>query len=671
MVLGALTALPLLGVACGSSKDKTSTGQGTGGATSTTAMGASGGAGGGGIGLGGSFNHGSVVSLSITPSTATLNVTSGTPATQAFQLIAHYQDSTTAPLTGAAWSATNPAVGSIDGNGNFTANGMEGGDVTITASSGGLSTNAMLTVAVLVVQNPDMVDPTTQMALQNATTPDTTVLWAYPYDKMTYPRGIGAPPLMWLKGNATDTIYVHFKSSTFEVQSYKANVGGRFDFDPTLWNQFAQSSSGDAELTVTRMSGTTATLLVDQHYTIANGSMRGTIYYWAINTGRVMRIQPGAATPDDFIGASVTCPSCHTVSAGGSHLVMNEGNWPSETSISYNLGTNKNDFSGMNDTTGASPWALAGVSADGSVVVQNFAPLRGNIGGQTGAFDAVTNAQIPSTGLEGVELFMPAFSPDDKLLAYVDNGGDLHAYDWDPVNKKATNDRLIIAAGTNAATKQINAPTVSPDHQWIVYQRSSGYGSLGIAGDLYMASVANPGTEVALGNLNGANYPFAAGTRDNDLNFEPTFAPVAAGGYFWVVFHSRRTFGNVAGLTGPAFVAEGNGVKQLWVAAIDQAPVAGQDPSHPAFWLPGQDPTTLNMRGYWALSPCMADGQTCMSGTDCCGGYCNGSGDAAAPVCQSTSTGCSSAGNHCATAADCCDPGAVCINNVCSEAPPQ
>jgi hypothetical protein len=80
---------------------------------------------------------------------------------------------------------------------------------------------------------------------------------------------------------------------------------------------------------------------------------------------------------------------------------------------------------------------------------------------------------------------------------------------------------------------------------------------------------------------------------------------------------------------------------------------------------------TLNMRGYWALDPCKGDGQGCTSGTECCGGYCDASGDASAPVCKSTSNGCSNAGDHCNTAADCCDTTAVCINDVCSEPPPQ
>jgi WD40-like Beta Propeller Repeat len=659
-------AVPVGAIACSSSGTDGAGGHAT--SSASTASNNSGGSTANGFGQGGGFEHGDIVSIAVTPPTATIDVNGGATATQAFTATATYTDGTTSPIA-ASWGATNPSVGSIDGGGTFTANGSLGGIVQIVATSGAAKGTATLTVKLHVTLNPDNVDTATQTALQNATTPDATAVWAYPYDQMVYPRGIGGPPLMWNGGGATDTVWVHLTTSTFDLSIFKANANTRYDFDPALWQQYTDSSGGAAELKVARFANNAAGIMVDHHDVIAPASMRGTIYYWAINTGRVMRIKPGSATPDDFIGAAITCPSCHTASANGSRLIMNEGSWPHEDSVSYNLLSSSNDYFGLHTDGGSSQWALAGVSADGTVIVQNFAPLRGSIGVQTGAFDAATGMQLPATGLEGHELYMPAFSPDDKLLAYIDGaGGDLRAYDWDSVAKQATNDRLIVAAGANAATKIINAPTISPDHQWIVYQRSTQNGSLGNKADLYVASVANPGTELPLTSLNGTNYPFAAGARDKQYNFEPTFAPVAAGGYFWLVFHSRRTFGNA--LTGAAFNGEGSGTKQLWVAAIDQAPVAAVDPSHSPFWLPGQAIDTLNMRGYWALDPCKGDGQGCASGTECCGGYCDGT-DGSNGVCKSQSGGCSQSGDQCQTVADCCDPAASCINHVCSEPPPN
>ena len=609
-------------------------------------------------------------SLAITPSSTTLDVSNGIPATAQFQATATYADNTTAQVQ-AQWSADDPTVGAIDNGGAFKATGLLGGVVNITAKYQTLSASAVLTVKLHVASNPANASSAIQTALTGATTPDSAINWAYPYDQTVFPRGLTETPLMWFGGAAPDVYYVQLTSPTFELTTFVTAPGQRYDFDQTIWSQFINSSSGGAELKVARWNGSAAAVAVDQHWTIGNGSMRGTIYYWAINTGNVMRIQPGASSPQQFVTGGVACPSCHTVSANGNHLVMNTGNWPSETSVDYDLGTSSNAFSGMSVNSGASAWAQAGVSADGSVVVQNFAPLRGNIGTTTGAFDAVTAAQIPSTGLEGIQMWMPAFSPDDKLIAYVDSStGDLRAFDWDATNKKASNGRLIMAAGTNASTKVIQFPTVSPDHNWIVYQRASQLGSLGNPGDLYVASVASPGTEQALDALNGKTYPFAAGTRDRDLSFEPTFAPVAAGGYFWLVFHSRRTFGNA--LTGPAYVSEGNGVKQLWIAAFDQAPKNNVDPSHAAFHLEGQDTTTENMRGYWALAPCKGDGQGCQSGTDCCGGYCTPTADAGL-VCGSTPNGCSQVGDKCTTAADCCgaNSGVTCINSHCASPTPN
>jgi hypothetical protein len=672
LALIAFATIPaLIAAACGSSGyDASATTGATGGHAPTTSSSTSSGFA-GGMGTGGHQDHGTLDAISVDPPMATITIQNGTPIAQQFQATAHYHDGWT-QMIAATWSATNLAVGKIDGSGKFSASGAQGGVVKVSATDGTHTASADLTVKMYVLQNPGAIDPNTIKTLQQAASPDGSIVWSYPYDGTVFPRGLGAPPLMWNGGAAADTYYVHLTSGTFELEAFANNLPSRFDLDPTTWDQFANSTSGDAELKVARLSNGAATVVVDHHWTIAPASMRGTIYYWAINTGRVMRIKPGAAAPDDFLGPQVTCPSCHTVSANGAKLVMNEGSWPVETSISYDLGMNTNAFSGYpSNGGGAAEFALAGVSADGKVVVENFAPLRGPIAKQTGAFDALTGAPIPATGLEGLKLWMPAFSPDDKLLVYTEAGShDLRAFDWDEATQKAANDRLIVPAGGDASKSYVSFPTASPDHAWVIYQRSNTMGSLGNASNLYAADSAQ-GTEVALDALNGAAYPFAAGDRDRNWNYEPTFAPVAAGGYFWVVFHSRRTFGNA--LTGAAYNGEAQGTKQLWVAAIDINPQPGKDPSHPAFHLPGQALDTLNMRGYWALDPCKGDGIGCAQGTECCGGYCDDPGDGGAPTCKSTSNGCSHSGDHCATDADCCDnaTGTTCINNVCSEPPPK
>jgi hypothetical protein len=636
--------------------------------------------------LGDSGPEKTVTALAISPSQASIEVLNGALASQQFQVTATYSDGTTGPLSALPdWSSDQPALGKISSTGDYTTTGTLGGTTTVTATFGTLKATATLLVKLHYIENQAQLPSNVTGPLAAATSPDPVVKWAYPYDGTVFPKGINQSTLQWIGGNASDYYYIDVDGPTFQLEAYASAPNQQWDFTISDWNQFLDSTSGLAELKVARWNGANASVLVDEHLTVANGSMRGTIYYAAYSAsggaqlGRVLRIQPGATVYDDFLDAGATCTACHSVSANGGTLIYNAGYWPPEVSNSYDLKGQTMLFSGFlnpGPDGGASQWAMAGLSADGTVLTENFTALRGPIGVQLGGFNPATGNALSNTGIT-TPLGMPVFSPDNLLLVYVDpTTNDLRAADWDPVNKVASNDRLLVASAANATAKQIQYPTVSPDHQWVVYGRGPSLGSLGVPGDLYMTSVATPG-EVELNTLNGTNYPFAEGARDLHLNYEPTFAPVAAGGYFWLVFHSRRTYGNKQ--LNAAYVEPGVGVKQLWIAAFDQAPAANTDPSHAPFYLGGQDPTALNARGFWALKPCLPNGQSCQTGTDCCTGYCDEPGDggeggtADGGLFCGQASGCSSDGSRCTTTADCCNAtsGTTCINNVCSEPPPS
>jgi hypothetical protein len=164
-------------------------------------------------------------------------------------------------------------------------------------------------------------------------------------------------------------------------------------------------------------------------------------------------------------------------------------------------------------------------------------------------------------------------------------------------------------------------------------------------------------------------------TDDEQLNFEPNVTPIASGGYYWVVFTSRRLYGNV-GTTDPYFPQQGNTTpvttpptKKLWMAAIDPNPKPGQDPSHPAFYLPGQEIMSGNMRAYWVNEPCHPSGSSCQTGDECCTGYCSDNGQGQL-VCGPRPAGCVPEFGKCATTSDCCGSGSLtCINGLCSVAP--
>ena len=188
---------------------------------------------------------------------------------------------------------------------------------------------------------------------------------------------------------------------------------------------------------------------------------------------------------------------------------------------------------------------------------------------------------------------------------------------------------------------------------------------------------------VPLNALNGDDgngksiLPVATGVTlhddDDQMNYEPTVNPIVSGGYAWVVFTTRRMYGNVA--QGDPYDNSHGKVaipKKLWVAAIDLKWKPGKDPSHPAFYLPGQELAAGNMRGYWVVDACQKDGNTCETGDECCSGYCRPDGSGKL-VCGGKPAGCAMEYEKCTTAADCCAvPGSDvdCINGFCATSMP-
>jgi hypothetical protein len=212
----------------------------------------------------------------------------------------------------------------------------------------------------------------------------------------------------------------------------------------------------------------------------------------------------------------------------------------------------------------------------------------------------------------------------------------------------------------------------------------------GAQAELWIADVPNATTGMtrfaphSLCALNGYNsncaspyLPSLASSNHNDdaqLNFEPNVTPISSGGYYWVVFTSRRLYGNVA-ITDP-YVPVQNGpaatsppTKKLWMAAIDPNPKSGSDPSHPAFYLPGQEIMSGNMRAYWVNEPCQANGSACQTGDQCCSGYCTANGQGMLQ-CGNKPPGCVPQYSKCMSDSDCCGGGSLtCINGLCSVSP--
>src|SRR5208282_5866272 len=165
-------------------------------------------------------------SISISPAQAAITSLNGKAAKQPFTVLAQYTNGTSGTLTtGLAWTSDSPLVGAVDGAGLYTASGSLGGLVHVSAAYKGQKAAATLTVKLILQQNPGNVPPGVQTSLQGATTPDPSVVWAYPYDGTVWPRRLLPPILQWNGGAATDDYYMHIVSPTFELQQFTTATG--------------------------------------------------------------------------------------------------------------------------------------------------------------------------------------------------------------------------------------------------------------------------------------------------------------------------------------------------------------------------------------------------------------------------------------------------------------
>lgn len=381
------------------------------------------------------------------------------------------------------------------------------------------------------------------------------------------------------------------------------------------------------------------------------------------------------------------------------------------------------------------PYAWSAIYPDGTLFLNDSSDAAGSTGtGATQPGNSLWKVvsgtspaqpeMVSTTGWpSNLRAAYPAFSPDGKGLAFTMYSGatgtgaadkrtlgymtfDKTASQWGPMKALftptntahtavypaflPTNDAVIFEVeteynghdyGGTRSRQDTNGHTNNdfsqPLDNNLVYNRDHG-----AHGELWWVKTNVDGTPIAvrLDKLNGKGYiPLGAAgsehddrTKEETLNYEPTVNPVPSGGYAWVVFTSRRLYGNVA--TQNPFWSDPRyhdlttepTTKKLWVAAIDLNAPADQDPSHPAFYLPAQELLAGNSRGYWVVDPCKSDGNSCESGDECCGGYCRPGADNKL-VCSNVVPVCAQEFESCKTTSDCCNnPNYQCINNRCA-----
>lgn len=593
------------------------------------------------------------------------------------------------------------SVGSDDAA-TFGGNSAAGGDATVVfgGSSGGGSSvpttcdptcaaagGACNGVACSLAENPGAVATATQTELEKGGPADANFRWLYPYDATVFPSGLVGPTLQF--GGSASAVYVHMTAKNLDYKGYFAiagTAGANVTLPQKSWDAIthAVGSADSLKVSVSKISGTTVSGPLAESWFVAQGNLRGTIYYETYNSALIskgdsdggglagllgsalaevngigiMKIEPGARQPTPLKSGCGNV--CHAASADGSTLVAATS---VSSSASYNLKTNASMYFAPKNTD----FTYGGLFPDGRFLMSatNFR-LSGNTVSQL--FDTKTGASIVAPGWDGVvkQGGTTAFSPDGKQIAFVHedvSGHTLAKMNFDAATKTFS-DLVDLATDPNG---YIGWPAFTPDGKSIVYHSGSSSAfetDMGATGDIYLVDIATK-TVHRLDALDGyggsGNYLPA---NDPKLTFAPTVLPEAVGGYFWTVFTSHRSYGN---LSPSKAGADQDG--KLWVSAVDIGAAPGTDPSHPAFYLDGQELSADNLRGFWVLPACEANGSSCTSGDQCCTGFCRGSGSAL--TCVNKPTGCSNDYESCTAASDCCNAGTECINGRCGTSTPK
>ena len=619
--------------------------------------------------LTGGNNPGTVVSIAIEPQDPVVEVIDGAiPGPLAFSGVGTTMGGGTVPVTG-TWSFNRYDVANIDpGTGAFTASGLVGGTGTVTLKVGALTATTSATVKLHVTSDPEAIDPGIKGSFGAAVDPDPSLALLYPYDKTVFPRGLAGPVIQWNGGNPGDVYYVHAKSPTFELESWSTvPPPSRYAFPAApvdVWKKLTDSTVGDITVDIQRYDGQKAYLAKTQTWSIAPANLAGTIYYWEVNNGNVVRIKPGDTQPESFLQKppGVTCVACHSVSKDGSRIVASfHGGWSP-------WGTFDAATGGSLYSSGISS-GFEAISPNGSHVLwRHWSDGSFNSTGYLSLSTYDNSAELAQLNPGGGAPSHPAWSGDATKIAFSvrtdGNGLDFtQSTLWittvDLANPSFSGTQMIVA--NDGARPTVTFPTFSPDSKWIAFERSTQARSRGALGEIWLTNL-DGSVQMPLDATNGVG---ALQGEQLSASYEPTFNPVSVGGYFWLVIVSERVYGNTLTDTNP-----NTRRKQLWVTAIDASPVAGQDPSHPAFWLPGQGLDNQNMRGEWALSPCKQIGETCTAGYDCCDGFCHDDGMGNL-TCSDQPGGCAGEGEACQTAADCCDPASTCTGGFCAPEVPQ
>jgi hypothetical protein len=595
-------------------------------------------------GTGSSHSIPGLTSLSISPTSATLSVSSGGPTkTQQFKVTGivngHSQDVTTQ----VGYSMSTSGIVNLTTSGLATTTNTSGGVVVITATAGGVTATAVLTVVYGFV-GPDP-GPAGQGVPANSGTLFTTTKndasrapqLIYPNDHVLFPPNVTGIEIHFMPGSTSNTVYeVSFKGpvstiTTFiRCQSPPGINGCIYLPDATLWRGVAISNAGQGEVALTVRgtddSGSSVGASATFHMTFSKSPIEGALYYWT-TSGKtaIMRWDFGGSTTTAVsyltpTNTGGTCVGCHALSPDGTKVVASAGGQSDGRLLLWDIVTN----------TALQPFPLAQKSqfeswnADGSQFVGVYGDATKKGPSNLMIFDGMTGAVVSTIDLGGLRADHPDWSKKmggANTIAFTSIDAAASTTDQRPATGGI--DFVQNNGGTWGAPQTLVPselgknryyPAIAPDGNLLVYDESTctnGTPTAGQPADKSCDADTDATATIMFTSLQGnAPIPLAnansPGVADNGAtaltNSFPKWAPFVEqldeqSQLVWLTFSSTRQYG-LRTPPAPADMDETTKGTLIWMVGVRPS-IGGGDPSFTAFCLPFQDITTSNHIAQW------------------------------------------------------------------------
>ncbi|MDP3273738.1 MAG: hypothetical protein Q8Q09_00990 [Deltaproteobacteria bacterium] len=640
-----------------------------------------------------------LVRIELVPGMSELVVGNARPRTVSYVVQGTRRDgSTMSRVTGATWTLDSTRIGTVDGAGIFTANAEISGTVSVRAEvtgvDGPLRAMATLTVRISNTHTDGAIDPGLLAEIDGMPSGTATApVLSYPLDQAVMPQNVRAPEVHWQpSGVVNDVFRVQLSKPSVSVTAYvlarAAGFGHRWAVNDASWRALLDSDlASPITIRVDRLDSATRrfTAASSVQVQIARGAVAGTIYYWNVDRGRIMKISPASGravelTPRWSAAGETHCIACHSVSRNGRYLAVSVENdllgavldlTSAETPPSFSRSESRRySFSTFNpDATRMLVNWITPPPAGSAVWTdpRRFALL-----------DPTTGSQLVASGLPNTDVSQPEWSPDGMHVAMITNvsstfnradayqSGDLGVMAAMPGDQFGPVQVLHTGASLAGATEGGSSdahPSWTPNSRAIAFAHGEfGRATSGGGGG---ATMEYPGALYLVNRAGGAATRLDRANNGPSGNraYWPTFSPfesASADGtarYYWLAYFASRPYGNTTQR------------RQLWVTAVDTMPRAASDPSHVPYWLPGQDVSTDNAAAYWTAESCRTNGNTCTSASECCSGRCMSPGAGQPSVCvPPPPDACRGEGATCGAGGDCCR-GLTCVGNVCLAVP--